>query len=124
MACRTLHGGVASLTTVNIDGFENVDGGTATSTTVNSGGGQDVIFGGTASGTTINAGGFEHVYSGGTTVATVINGGVLALESGASATGSITFRGAGALLLFPDASVNLISGFSPGEVIDLLGRFR
>jgi autotransporter passenger strand-loop-strand repeat protein len=98
-------------------------GGAASGTTVNSGGTEIVSAGGTATGTATNKGGYEDVLSGGITSNTTISGGTLELTSGGSAAGVITFAGSGGVLKIDGTTMptNAISGFAPGDTLDLAG---
>jgi autotransporter passenger strand-loop-strand repeat protein len=101
----------------------------ASDTQVSTGGVQEVFLGGLASGTMISSGGFAEVFSGGTiTDPTISSGGILFLFSGASASGEITFAdpstpsisGGGELIIYGSAMPSAtISGFAPGDTIDL-----
>jgi autotransporter passenger strand-loop-strand repeat protein len=99
-------------------------GGIASGTIINSGGEQVVWAGGTANATTVNSGGFENVYVGGSAGSVTISGGVVEFDDGASG-GTITFAGRnGELDIFGAAtSVTMISGFAPGNFIDLFIPF-
>jgi len=115
-------GGLAIGTVVGEDSVQNLDGGTASNTIVDSGSDQVVNLGGTAIGTTVNSGGFQDVFA--TAVNPTINGGQVNLQAGAVVSGAITFA--------PDSEGTLqiagtgmptavISGFAPGDTIDLSG---
>jgi autotransporter passenger strand-loop-strand repeat protein len=96
-------------------------GGIARGTAIR-GGTEFVLLGGTASGTTISSGGLEDVLSGGITSNATISGGKLELANGASAgSGAITFAGSGGVLKIDGTTMptNVISGFAPGDTIDL-----
>jgi autotransporter passenger strand-loop-strand repeat protein len=102
--------------------LEIASGYTLTGFQVANGVSLDVLAGGTASGTMINSGGLEDVLSGGITSTTIINGGKLELANGASAgSGAITFAGSGGVLKINGTTMptNVISGFVPGDTIDL-----
>jgi autotransporter passenger strand-loop-strand repeat protein len=115
-------GGLAIGTVVGEDSVQNLDGGTASNTIVDSGSDQVVNLGGKAIGTTVNSGGFQDVFA--TVVNPTINGGQVNLQAGAVVSGAITFA--------PDSEGTLqiagtrmptavISGFAPGDTIDLSG---
>jgi autotransporter passenger strand-loop-strand repeat protein len=99
-------------------------GGTASDTTVKSGGFEYVYSGGTTSDTTVDGGGSATIQSGGAIEGvTVISGGTLELEDGATASGSIDYSGSGGTLQIDGTTMptNVISGFAPGDTIDLAG---
>ena len=135
-------GGTAVNTTVNSGGEQDVNGltfatmvnnggqqlvssgGTASGTFVNSGAEQDVRFSGTAVGTIVTKDGFELIFPGGVVSSTIIGGGTEELEAGAIARGVITFAGTGGTLAIDAPTsggmpTNTISGFTPGNTIDL-----
>jgi autotransporter passenger strand-loop-strand repeat protein len=75
-------------TTINRDGIQRIDGGTASGTTISSGGSQVVEDGGIAVGAKISGGGSQLVYDGGTASgATIGNGGASIIGSGGFARG-------------------------------------
>jgi len=98
-------------------------GGTAESATVNAGGAQFVNQIGSAISTRID-GGRMVVNAGGTAVTPLIGAsGTLDLESGGIASGGIAFAGAAGLLAITGTALPTapISGFAPGDSIDLAG---
>jgi autotransporter passenger strand-loop-strand repeat protein len=110
---------VQSGATVSLDIYQ---GGAISAFVVLSGGQETVFSGGFASGTTILGGGTEVVSSGGLTSNTVISsGGEEDLLSGGLVTGGITFSGSGGRLRIAGTTMptNTISGFIPGDTIDL-----
>ena len=137
--------GSAFATIVNNGGAETIQsGGVASSTTVSGGGVEIVSAGGTASGTLLLAGSAltsgislrggseisghvgilsiaaeQLVY--GTAISTIIDGGTVVLEIGGSlGSSAITFAGSGTLQILGSATpANVISGFAPGDLIDL-----
>ena len=87
-------GGLATRTTINNGGIENVSGGTAANSTINTGGLENVGSGGASTGTTINGGGVEVILSGGKASDTNINaGGTEKVLSGAASTGATVNAG-------------------------------
>jgi autotransporter passenger strand-loop-strand repeat protein len=133
------YGGVASDTTIS-SGGDQIVSGSAVNATVQAGGTQGVQSGGTAHTTNISGGGIEvvqaggyadggnadggnlYVSSGGTASDIYIRGGFTDLGVGAIATDNIVFVSGGILQIdgttMPAAT---ISGFAPGEMIDLTG---
>src|SRR6516225_8243650 len=117
--------GLAFATMVNNSGQQLVSsGGTASGTFVNSGAEQDVRFSGTAVGTIVTKDGFALIFIGGVVSSTIIGGGTEELEAGAIARGVITFAGTGGTLAIDAPTsggmpTNTISGFTPGNTIDL-----
>src|SRR5262249_17392444 len=92
--------------------------------TVVDGGDMGVLSGGTAIATTINRGGLEALLSGAVGTGTIINGGgELFVQSGGIVLGAITFTGTSGMLMIGGTSIptNVISGFGPGDTIDLAG---
>jgi autotransporter passenger strand-loop-strand repeat protein len=84
-------------TTINRDGIQRIDGGTASGTTISRGGSQVVEDGGIAVGAKISGGGSQLVYDGGTASgATIGNGGASIIGSGGFARG-ITIGNGGLL---------------------------
>jgi autotransporter passenger strand-loop-strand repeat protein len=118
------HGGTKA-TTISNGGTECALSGSLTSNTiVCSGGVQVVSSGGESAYTTVNSGGYEIVSKGGDAFATTINGGTLELKSGGQLDYSaIYFAGAGGTLLLDGGYIPAIgiSGFAPGDTIDLVG---
>ncbi len=96
--------------------------GTASGTTVYNGGLQQVASGSTAISTTV-FGGTELVEAGGTAVAPVIDGGTVELAVGSVVSGAISFGTGAGTLRIDDTTMpgNVISGFAPGDTIDLAG---
>ena len=88
---------------------------------VESGGLEEVSASGTTIDTVIDSSGVETVSSGGTATSTTISGGTLELESGSLVTGGIAFAGSGGLLQVDGITMPsaVISGFAPGDTIDL-----
>jgi autotransporter passenger strand-loop-strand repeat protein len=135
------YGGVSSDTTVS-GGAQNVDG-EADNTNVQAGGEQIIDSGGTANATVISGGanvyvdsggsadlanvngGNLYVSSGGTAAFTTISGGFVDVKSGGVVADEITFENGGILQIdgttMPAAT---ISGFAPGDTIDLTGLNR
>src|SRR5262249_17233290 len=73
-----------------------------------------------ASGSIVSSGGSMLVSSGGTIAALAIAGGIAEVKSGGIISGPFSFTGSGTLRI--DASrvpSNVISGFTPGDIIDL-----
>jgi fibronectin-binding autotransporter adhesin len=63
------------------------------------------------------------IHSGATVVTPLIEGGVLELNAGASTAGNIAFSGPGGTLVIEGAAIpsNTITGFAPGDTIELAG---
>jgi len=108
------------------DGSQVVEmGGTASSTTIYSGGSEGIGAGGTDDAAQIS-GGTLRVSAGGTAIDETIAGGTLDVRAGSVVSGSINFIGTGGTLQI-DATTsaaiptNSISGFAPGDIIDLSG---
>ncbi len=121
---QVLDGGTASAATVYVDGSQQVSaGGTAVDTRLREGGNQSVFSGGTASGTVIGVRGTETVFSAGTTIDTVIEGpdALLDLKAGAIVSGDVSFALPGGKLVIEDTTnpTFAISGFAPGDIVDL-----
>jgi autotransporter passenger strand-loop-strand repeat protein len=135
--------GVATSTTVNNGGTQQIFGASAVGTVINSGG-QQIITGhavpeivhdfitGDATSTTVNSGGIQTVEAHGYASDIVLNGsatisgGELELLSGATVgTTPIMFAGSGTLRIDATTSATMphdvISGFMPGDTIDLAG---
>jgi autotransporter passenger strand-loop-strand repeat protein len=93
-------------------------GGIAYGAHILSGGTQEVY--GSAVATTVSSGGFEQVFAGGAVNGATISNGELAVNSGATAEGTITFVNGGTLTL--DAAGDfgaVISGFAKPDQLDL-----
>ena len=119
-----ISGGTASGDIIMSGGTEKVFlGGHVVSTIVSNGGTEFVSSGGTASGTVVLGGGTTVISSGGIEVAPVISGGKLELVAGAVLSGAVSFAGTSGTLRVDGTSmpINTISGFVPGDVIDLAG---
>jgi len=122
------YGGVSLGTTVQTGGLEYVSSGGfgdpsgVASGTILSGGKQDVY--GVAVGTVIDKGGLEVIEAGATISGATINSGTLQLENqDPTGTGAITFVGVGGTLQIDGtAPVTVISGFSSGDTIDIVGE--
>jgi autotransporter passenger strand-loop-strand repeat protein len=119
-----LSGGIAFDMALIASGLQNVFG-TVSGAVIGSGGTEIVGRGGMSVDAVISAGGIERLTAGGATSATVIAGGLLGLTSGTQATGSIAFAAgpSGGTLQIAGSLMPLaaISGFSPGDTIDLTG---
>jgi autotransporter passenger strand-loop-strand repeat protein len=116
-------GGIASATAVN-GGQQIIEsGGSAIGTSVNFGGVELVLSGGVARSATANIGGYVSVEGGGVISGAIISGGTLAIAQNGIIGGSISFgAGAGQLILGGTyLPTPLISGFAPGDAIDLPG---
>jgi autotransporter passenger strand-loop-strand repeat protein len=137
--------GVAIGTIINSGGLQTLNFNTTASNTTISNGGEQDVFGGSAIGTVIKSGGFENnensdngtiVDSGGylevgnfgTSTNVTISGGLAELIASNGSFvgafgGAITFAGQGGELKLDDPSMptNVISGFAPGDTIDLAG---
>jgi autotransporter passenger strand-loop-strand repeat protein len=127
-------GGTASATTINGGGLQQVEsGGIAIGVVVDSQG-TEAVSGGTVAGVVVNGGGTqvfggggltgtETVSSGGTTVSPAIDSsGLLDLKVGAVVSGGVTFAApaGGRLEIEGTASpAYTISGFAPGDTVDL-----
>jgi len=114
--------GSATGTTVYA-GAQVVNSGGFTSGTLLRGGNEYVSSGGTASGTVVFGGGTNVASSGGIEISPVISGGTLELAAGAVLSGPVTFGGPTGTLQVDATSLptNTVSGFVPGDVIDLAG---
>ena len=85
-----------------------------------SGGTQFVEAGGKASNTIVDSGGWQYVLPGGTASATTIDGGTLILFNTGVFNGAIEFGAPdGQLALGGTSLASAISGFAPGDTIDL-----
>jgi autotransporter passenger strand-loop-strand repeat protein len=112
-------GGTADAVTVGAAGYQSVSAAAANGGSVR--GYQEVDARGTATGFSVSAGGTQAVKSGGTAVNTTLAGGDTIVSAGGSATGVLTFAGAGGFLaLQSGADFNAaISAFGIGDAIDL-----
>jgi hypothetical protein len=112
-------------TTVKAGGTLELYGGAVTSGTITlaSGSTEELLSGYTASGFTVSSGVTLEIGSGATAVAPTISGGTLELNAGAVVSGAITFAGTSGVLQINATTMpgNTISGFAPGETIDLRG---
>jgi autotransporter passenger strand-loop-strand repeat protein len=112
-----LSGGLADPATIYSGGSETIRAG-ATDDGAHISGGTQFDYG-LASGVTIFTGS-QVVSSGGTAVHDTISGGTVVLETGAVASGGITFASSGTLEVFGSAMPSAtISGFTSGDIIDL-----
>ncbi|PWT84366.1 MAG: hypothetical protein C5B56_15750 [Proteobacteria bacterium] len=114
--------GLASGVTVFAGSQVVESGGTASSTTIDNGGREFVSSGGTAIGIVISSGGYAEIFAGASTSGITISGGTLELAGALGpGGGAITFAGVGATLKIDGSSMptNVLSGFVPGDTIDL-----
>ena len=88
-------------------------GGVASNTQLNAGGYEFVSSGGTASGAVVSTGAAEYVDSGGTLSGATLSGGQAIVSAGGIVSGTITFAGSGALVLYDsDSFSGTIAGLS------------
>lgn len=119
--------GTAVGTIISSGGVLTLAGGTATGTVISSGGGAiisgNVTYSAAVSedfGTVIEAGGSELVDAKGVVSGVTIAGGALGFVSGGTASGGIFFAGGGAIFIDqPGVPGGVISGFAPGDIIEL-----
>ncbi len=113
-------GGTTTGTVLAGSGEEQISGGIAYATTL-SGYGTIRVVSGLAAGTDVQSGGHEYVESGGIAANTTLAGGTLVADTGGTLTGGITFTGAGGVLMLDSTAMPgaVISGFAPGDEIDL-----
>ena len=107
-------------------GLDNVLlGGTAIDTIVNNGGEENIHSGGVATGSIVSRGGDELINSLGGISGVTVEGGTLELAAGSIVSGGIAFAGTGGTVKIDGTvmptSANVISGFVPGNTIDLAG---
>jgi autotransporter passenger strand-loop-strand repeat protein len=115
-------GAVAHGTTVYNGAGETADGGKTYGTVVSSGGEQYAVSGGISYDTLIFTSGYVSVADGGTESAASIDGGVLGVGYGGVLAGGVDFLGSSGQLEIATTVMptTVISGFGPGDSIDLL----
>lgn len=88
---QSIYNGTVINTTINGGEQYIWEGGLATDTTINASGVQNINYGGSATNTTINTGGLQNISSGGIATDTTVNGsGTLAATSGSIIDGTLT----------------------------------